>query len=298
MNQTYRLIFIKRCQFFLIFALLFLLSSIAKGATTQTNFVCGYKHIVEYVNSLVSQEHHLALNYIENLEKGTLTPTELRNLVTTLMRYRLLPINEDSVQHCRFYSYMCVPVNHTNTIYDFVEKYVQRNPNGPNVCHIRSYGKEEKRSIFSEDCKIAINSRIRAIPLPLAIAQAGLESAWGTSFFSRGMKNFFGIQTTFSSSTKTKNNSKCTPARQNPKRCIYNFNSVETSFFIYSQILNSTSTYLSARKFRYQSELKNNTICETAHEMANGLNRYAEDPDYVRKLHRTIKTVCQIIDNC
>ena len=193
---------------------------------------------------------------------------------------------------------MCIPVRTVDTVYEFAETYLQNNPAGPSVCYIRSSGREKTIPIFSEDCREAIEKRIRAIPAPLAVTQAGLESAWGTSNFSNKGNNFFGIQTTFASSKQTQGNSKCIAARRNTKRCVYKFNSIETSFFIYSQLLNSSSAYIPLREHRYQSEIENDNLCDTALKMANGLSRYAEDPNYVQKIKRTMKSVCQIIDNC
>ena len=302
MSRAYNLISIKKCQFFLIFKLFLLLpcTATANKWEERKSFVCGYKAVVEYMNSLIIRDRDITLYQIEKLQKGEITAEEVIELTVALMRYRLLPIDETK-KKCRFFSYLCIqdnPANATDIIYELAIQYLQRNPHGPNTCHIYSHGRRRQFPLISENCTMAIEKRIRAIPAPLAAAQAGLESAWGTSRFSIQGHNFFGMQTTFSSSTKTKNNPQCTPARRNPKRCVYKFNSIESSFFIYALLLNSYSSYISLREWRYQSELAGATPCNTSMEMARGLNKYAEDPSYVKKIQGTIEKVCQIINDC
>ncbi len=297
MNTTQNLITKKKCQFFLIFIALFFLSNIANSSENRKNFICGYKYVFEYINSLITLDRHSTLAYIDQLRNNTITEEGMTELVVTLMRYRLLPINENR-KKCRYYSYMCIPVHTVDTVYEFAETYLQNNPAGPDSCYIRSNGREKTIPIFDEGCREAIEKRIRAIPTPLAVTQAGLESAWGTSNFSNKGNNLFGIQTTFASAKQTQGNSKCIAARRNTKRCVYKFNSIETSAFIYSQLLNSGNAYISLREYRYQAETENDNPCDTASKMANGLSRYAEDPNYVQKIKRTIKSVCQIIDSC
>lgn len=293
MNKVYHLIIIKICQFFLVFALLFNVDASVAQKVDRKNFVCGYKNVIHYLNSLISLDRDRTLRYIEALEAGVISREELRTLVNILMRYRLLPLNSN--KRCRFYNYLCVSItaDEGKTLDSYVADYLQRSPGGPTDCYVYSSGRQIKVPIFSEDCRIAIDYRIRPIPFPLAITQAGLESAWGTSSFSEKGNNFFGMQT-----IGIRNRSKCLVPRQNSKRCVYKFKSIETSFFIYSQLLNSLRAYNKVRSIRYKSESNSDSICETASKITEGLKNYAEDPLYVDKLKRTVKTVCQIIDSC
>ena len=296
MNQTQSLIFIKRSQFFLVITSIIFLSHFAMGIKDKVPFICGCKTVVEYVNSLISMDRHITLYLIYNLKKGTITRMEKIRLATNLMQYRLLPIDENNNIRCRFYSYFCIPDTNKDVLYDSAVEYLTNNHNTLNSCYIRNRGREQKVSIFSGDCRGAIEKRMRMIPPPLAIAQAGLESAWGTSYFSTNGYNFFGIQTSLSGTTQ--NHSKCLPARRNPRRCVYKFRSVESGFFIYSQLLNTSNSYLSLREYRYRSELAENTPCDMSLRMAEGLSRYSEDPNYLQKMQTIIKKVCQIIDSC
>ena len=302
MSGNYILIFIKRCQFFLFLQIFFLsFTTSANTWSERKNFICGYKAVVEYINSLIIRDHDITLHQIEQLQKREITEEEVIELIMTLMRYRFLPINETNGK-CRFFSYLCIqndPIDETDTLlYNMAVQYLQNNPNGLNNCHIYSNGREKIFPLFSSECKMAIVKRIRTIPAPLATAQAGLESGWGTSRFSVQGHNFFGMQTTFSSAKRTINHPQCIPAKRNPKRCVYKFNSIETNFFIYTLLLNTYPSYISLRERRYQTELANMSPCDVSLEMATGLNKYAEDPNYVKKVQGTIKKVCQIINDC
>ena len=299
MNKKYNLIFIKKCQFVLVFIILAPLSNNAESLTRQKEFICKYKYVFEYLNSLISLDRDLTLNHIELSRKGKITPDGRIQLITILMRYRLFPIDKNKRGQCRFFNYLCIPNANRDIFYELALRAIRASPDDLNSCYINSRGREKKISLFSEDCKLAIEKRIRPVPLPLAITQAGWESGWGTSSFSKKGNNFFGIQTVFSSIKKTKYNPQCMPARGNPKRCVYNFNSIETSFYIYFQVLNSARPYIALRDHRYRLELTGKASpCEVSLQMAKGLNHYAEDPNYVQKIQNTIKKVCQIIDSC
>lgn len=299
MNRTHNLIIIKKCQFVLAFIILSSLSNTSESLTRQEKFICGYKHVAEYINSLISLDRDLTLNYIERLHRGKIKKVDKIHLITILMRYRLFPINQNSTRQCRFFNYLCIPDTDKNIFYELALRSLNTQPDDLGSCYISSRGREKKISLFSTDCRLAIEKRIRPVPPPFAITQAGVESGWGTSRFSIKGNNFFGIQTVFSSTKKTRNKKQCIPARGDPRRCVYNFNSIENGFFIYFQLLNSATPYIRLRNYRYRFEsMSNTTSCEVSLQMARGLSNYAEDPHYVQKIQNTIKTVCQIIDNC
>ena len=286
MNKVYHLIIIKICQFFLVLALFF---HVGTSVADRKSFVCGYRNVIHYFNSLITHDREIVLRYMEALRVGVITGDELKQLVSILMRYRLLPLSQE--KKCRFYNYLCVSVtaNEGKTLDGYVNDYLQRSPGGPTDCYVYSSNRQIKVPIFSDDCRIAIDY----IPFPLAITQAGLESAWGTSRFSERGNNLFGMQT-----VGIRHRSKCLVPRQSSRRCVYRFESIEASFYIYSQLLNSLRAYSRFRNIRYESKSSDDSICKTSEKVAEGLDNYAEDPDYVKKLKRTVKTVCQIIDSC
>ena len=280
--------------------------SASSAGEQRKHFVCGYKNVIEYMNSLITVERKLVLNALHSLKRGnSIEPSTQIELVKTLMRYRLLPIDENKPASCRFFSYLCVAGENIvheadiqKTLYGFAIHYLQEQPAGPRACYRHIGKKETKQPLFSLECLEEIEKRIRPIPIPLAISQSGLESSWGKSRFSEKGNNFFGIQTVFSSSKKAKSHLKCVPAKGNSKRCLYKFQSAEDSFFIYSQILNSARAYASLRNHRWNSEKAGGTPCEKAIKMVQGLKHYAEDPNYLKKIGNTVKRVCQIMEDC
>ncbi len=301
MNKTQLPIFIKKCQIFLVLLLFFLSFSATGNLNAKKKFICGYKGVVEYINSLIRKDRLSILHHIQNPQKEWSTKDK-EELTVTLMMYRLLPINENKKAKCRFFSYLCVQQNNLsdaqNVLYDSAGKYLKKYPDGPVACHIYSQGKEKTFPLSGEECQKAVKKRVRAVPVPLAVTQAGLESAWGTSYFAKKGYNFFGVQTRFASSRETKNNPKCIPARRFTSKCVYKFTSLETSFFIYAQLLNTGRAYLSLRQKRYQSELAGDMPCEISHKTAGGLKKYATDPNYVKKVRHNIQKICQILKNC
>ncbi len=285
-------LFFGRCQFFLLFCLFLP----AGAGADKKSFVCGYKPVVEYVNSLISLDRALVEYYRAKVGTGAITRVERAKLVRALIRYRLLPIKEEQGR-CRFYSFLCVD-HQRKTIEEMALEYLRKNPNGLASCYIRDGGREREVAFMSDLCTSAIQKRIRPVPFPLGIAQAGLESAWGSSYFAREGYNFFGVQTMFSSSAQSKSNVKCIPARRNNKKCTYKFDSPENSFFIYSQILNSAGAYVRLRDMRYRSEQARDRPCDTALKMVDGLDSYAEDPNYKQKVRSAIRQVCTMLESC
>ena len=298
MNKTQIPIFIKKCQFFLALLLFFFTFAATGKLDKKKKFICGYKGVVEYINSLIRKDRLFILHHLDNPQKNSANI----ELTATLMMYRLLPINENKKAKCRFFSYLCVQKSSVseaaNTLYESASKYLNKYPEGPAVCHIYSQGKEKTFPLFGEDCQRAVKKRVRAIPVPLAVTQAGLESSWGSSYFAQKGYNFFGIQTQFSSAQKTKSNPKCVPARRFTSKCVYKFTSVETNFFIYAQLLNTGRAYLSLRNNRYQSELAGDKPCKLSQKAAGGLSKYAADPNYVTKVRNNIQKICQTLKKC
>ena len=48
----------KKCQFFLIFLVFFFLPNITNSSENRKKFICGYKNVVEYINSLITLDRH------------------------------------------------------------------------------------------------------------------------------------------------------------------------------------------------------------------------------------------------
>ena len=281
----------------IILSFLFSLSFFTQALTAEKNFICGYKPVVDYVNSRISLDQRLILHYREKLRKGEITESERVRLTLSLIKYRFLPLQEGKAENCRFYSFLCLQ-KQSKSLLQIAEAYIQNNPEGPKECYVRQKGSEQTVQFLNSKCELAIKKRVRPIPFPLGIAQAGLESGWGSSYFAKEGMNFFGVQSTLASAQASIQNRNCVPARQNNKKCVYKFDSPENSFFIYSQLLNSSATYANLWDQRYLSEKEGEHPCKTALKMTPGLKAYAEDRKYTNKVQGAIHQVCKTVPNC
>lgn len=296
MKPTYSKILFKKHQWFLQFIILICIgvsgTFTANGSDVQ-RFTCTQKHVVDYMNSLISFDKDVMEHYLDVMTRGELADDHKVDLVTILMQYHLLPLDENNQRGCEYYQYWCF--SRLNTVHHYARRYLNREDDGGSYCIIG----RRKHPLLSEACKTEIKKRIRPIPYPLAIAQASLESSWGRSNFSQNNQNYFGLQTLFSSEERVITNDHCTPAERNTRNCVYHFKSAETGFFVYSQILNSRPAYRGLREIRYQNEPHlRHEPCKLAEKMANGLKSYATDTQYLQKVKTIIKNICSIVNNC
>ena len=268
----------------------------AEAEKTQP-FICEHKNVIDYINSLIAFDRDSMNYYLDLLQKKTLTQKQKTDMLTILMQYHLIPLDETNTKQCQYYQYLCF--SSSNTVHHYAERYLQKYPEGHQFCYTDKNSNGQRLSILSSFCRQEIQKRIQTIPYPLAIAQAVLESGWGQSDFSQNNKNYFGLQTVFSSSKQVNSNEQCQAAKRNSNNCVYHFESAETGFFMYSQILNSRPAYQTLRNIRDQKNPElNNQPCEMALQMAEGLKSYAIDSSYVKKIKSVIKRVCNIVNQC
>ena len=296
MKSMYSKILFKKHQQFLQFIFLIFIgisSTFIANSSDMQQFTCTQKHIVDYINSLISFDKDVMAHYLDIMAKEELADNHKLELVTILMQYHLLPLDTNNQRGCEYYQYWCF--SKLNTVHHYARRYLSRHDDGGSYCVID----KRKHSLLSEPCKKEIKKRIQPIPYPLAIAQASLESAWGRSNFSQNNQNYFGLQALFSSEDSVITNDQCTPAGKNTRTCVYHFKSAETGFFVYSQILNSRPAYRALREIRHQNEphLRYDP-CKLAEGMANGLTSYATDTRYLQKVKTIIKNICSLVNNC
>ena len=291
MNNT-----LKYLKFFTALILTGFFSSLSLASNKQ--FICSYKSIIDYMNSNTLSDKRFLESRLTYLKNQTIKQKDLEDLTAILMQYRLIPMNENRPSSsCRYYSYICFKERPSITHYAL--KYLEERPYGPRFCDIKINQHIKSESLFAAACQEAIRERIQTIPFPLAIAQAALESSWGRSRFSQGNFNYFGLQTRFNSPQKVLNNAQCTSAKQNSKNCVYHFNTVDDGAFVYSQTLNTRPVYKKLREIRSQNQdLLDQDPCRLALKMAEGLESYAEDLNYINKVKSIIKKVCRIVNNC
>ncbi len=292
------------CQLFLMcMSMLFCFISWKSIGQTEVRtfpkqFTCDHLEAVDFLNKKITNDRLVSLELIAKLqEEGELSKDDQTLLTRILMRYQLLPTNENGTS-CLYYSYLCIEHEQLEIPEHFARQYVDKQENGIQHCYIYSKGRHEKKTISGEDCILAIQKQIREIPPSLALAQASIESGFGTSYFAKEAFNLFGLQTLFSSPEKVKNHARCVPARRKPNLCVYNFNgNIELGFYTYMQILNSRPAYSKLREARYESS-ENEDHCELALQMSNELAPYANEKDYPSAIQSIIRKNCNWIENC
>jgi Bax protein len=130
----------------------------------------------------------------------------------------------------------------------------------------------------------ALLLRVDAIPPSLALAQAALESGWGTSRFARMGNNLFGIW--------------CyTPGcgmvpKRRPAGATYEvarYRSPSECFLAYIQLLNSNPAYRSLWEIRRQLRADGEPL--SGLDLAAGLLSYSEEGErYIAKVRRVIRS--------
>ncbi len=125
--------------------------------------------------------------------------------------------------------------------------------------------------------------RVDIVPADLALAQAALESGWGTSRFAREGNNLFGMWC-------YEPGCGIVPRRR-PAGATYEVARYATplgSFEAYIRNLNTNRAYFPMRQIRRQ--LRENGEEVTGHALAGGLTRYSEErEEYVRKVRAMIR---------
>jgi len=116
--------------------------------------------------------------------------------------------------------------------------------------------------------------RVDVLPVSLILAQAGLESGWGTSRYVQQGNALFGQRVWDSSQPGMTPSDR--DADQNHR--VRTFTSLEESIRSYAMNLNTNSAYLEMRKAR--AGLRRTGRMASARDLIPHLNRYSEDPTY------------------
>lgn len=126
--------------------------------------------------------------------------------------------------------------------------------------------------------------RVDTIPASLALAQAAIESGWGTSRFARQGNNLFGMWCYEPGCGIVP---KRRPAGKSYEVTAYD--SPRDSFLAYLRNLNTNSSYAALREIR--SAHRENGVEPTGHDLAGGLSRYSQERwTYVTKVRRMISS--------
>jgi len=146
----------------------------------------------------------------------------------------------------------------------------------------KEYKINSKQSFLEQ--KNELMKRLDELPLTLILAQAAIESAWGTSRFAIEGNSLFG-QWTFSGKNglTPKNRSK------GKTHQIKAFPSLQASIRSYLKNINRNNAYKELRDDRKRMRLKNEKL--NAYKLAEGLHRYSQKgTEYVKIIHRLLNT--------
>ena len=124
--------------------------------------------------------------------------------------------------------------------------------------------------------------RVNTIPEKLVMAQAIIESGWGSSKFSKSINNYFGIH------CHTPGCGEPPSAVENPKFWVKSFPSIEACVEEYIWLLNTGFAFEDLREIRSALIKENKT--QNALELAKGLEKYSEKGgEYVTLVRSIIK---------
>ena len=126
-------------------------------------------------------------------------------------------------------------------------------------------------------------NRVDEIPVSMVLAQAAIESAWGTSRFARDANNLFG-QWCYEKGCGL------VPLRRNPgsKHEVKKFDSVEDAIEEYLHNLNTNNAYNYLREVR--KNLRHNNQILSGNKLAEGLLNYSEMREkYIEEVRAVIR---------
>ncbi len=130
---------------------------------------------------------------------------------------------------------------------------------------------------------ITLIKRTDIIPLSLLVAQAAIESAWGTSRFAQEGNNFFGIW------CSTPGCGIVPKARaEGATHEVERYPSLQAAIRKYTHILNTRSAFKALRILRHQQRVS--LLSPTGTMLAKGLGRYAKNgSEYMETLEKVIR---------
>ncbi|PPR40422.1 MAG: hypothetical protein CFH24_00671, partial [Alphaproteobacteria bacterium MarineAlpha6_Bin2] len=128
-----------------------------------------------------------------------------------------------------------------------------------------------------------LKSRTDIIPISLTIAQAAIESGWGTSRFALKGNAFFGQKIVGSNGNGIK-----PIENKNPLVKVRSFNTLKDSVYAYAKNLNTHNAYKKFRQVRREQRSLSQTL--DGHNLAKTLKNYSElGKPYITKVQSIIK---------
>jgi Bax protein len=174
----------------------------------------------------------------------------------------------------RFFALLVPPIEHVHNElqkqYLEVKKDIQNHKNEQKIAQL----KKRYNAKTDEELLIALKPH----PMSIALAQAAMESAWGTSRFFREANNIFGV---WSTSSKQK---RVAASQKRGKQTIWvrKFDNLDEAIRQYYFMLSASPRYRAFKKMSYEGK--------PATEIIKGLKHYSERGDaYVKELRSMIR---------
>jgi Bax protein len=146
----------------------------------------------------------------------------------------------------------------------------------------KHYGLTDEE-LMSDTAFVKLLNRVDYLPPDLVLAQAAIESAWGTSRFATKANNYFG-QWCYTKGCGLVPNKRS----QHQKHEVRKFKSVDHAIYAYLNNLNSGSAYKKIRELRQKMRISNRNYIGT--ELAQGLTLYSQEREaYTHKVKRLIE---------
>ena len=212
-------------------------------------------------DSIITQKDTalIPVNYIGSIDFRDIDPEKRKDLfiqyllpAIVVTRYRLL----DDLHHI-----------------EFLEERIN---NKKKVAKVDSVFLAEIRSKYETDSLQELKKRIYPHPVSMALAQAILESGWGTSGIFRKGNNIFGIMSFSSDDSRTK----VRFPDGNVKRYIRTYDSVIASIEDYYLLISKVSSYKKFRQKRWNGA--------SSSELFRYINSYHESDQYIGMAHSII----------
>lgn len=180
-----------------------------------------------------------------------------------------------SVKKKRFYYLLASSIERVHT--DLQKQYLKIKSDLKSAKNIQTI--EKLKIIYKVKSNEMLLLALKPHPTSIVLAQAAMESAWGTSRFFREANNVFGMW-----SINKKDNRIAATEKRGGKKIIWlkKFNTIEDSVREYYKTIGRARAYKRFRKYRYESD--------DVFKIIRGLDIYSEmGKEYVKQLANMIR---------
>lgn len=261
----------------------------------RQQFVCKVATAARQQNEEIENERARFQELHHDLSLGLVKEADKLWMIEKLLKYRMIP----GGTYYSVSSYTAAQIN--DLIDEDTDTYYAKH-GLPAKCQYTRYERGQyiqyKSPLDSGACLEEFMLRAQVIPEGMAVAQAVLESGWGSSRFAQAGNNTFGLQFSFSSAAETTKRPFCIPAASNPKRCVFKFVSLEDGVTEYFRFLNAGTYQDQFRQIRGEQNLSLSSCRYAAQEVIPGLVNYAENDRYIRDVSERMEQVCPMIEQC